>query len=80
MRVSSCSSLLKNNVFRYNGEESDFLETHLHKNVRFLLSFKKKKKSHSVFNKEAIDSSDDTTKEPAKAWRLLMLLLLIVLG
>jgi hypothetical protein len=54
-------------VFRYNGEESDFLETHLHKNVRFLLSLKKKKKSHSVFNKEAIDSSDDTTKEPAKA-------------
>ena len=44
-------------MFRYNGEESDFLK-HLHKNGRFLLSFKKKKKSHSVFNKEAIDSSE----------------------
>ncbi len=50
------------------------------KTFAFYFPLKKKKKSHSVFNKEAIDSSDDTTKEPAKAWRLLMLLLLIVLG
>ena len=36
---------------------------------RSLFTFlKKKKKSHSVFNKEAIDSSDDT-KGPAKAWQ-----------
>ena len=74
---------LKNNAFRYNGEESDFWK-HLSactQNGPFSFPSKKKEITFSVFTKEAIDSSETTQqKDTKKAWRLLMLLLLIVLG
>ena len=80
MRVSSLLSL-KNNVFRYNGEESDFLETLVH-TKRSLFTFLQKKRNYILiaFKEEEEEEEEKEAQKDTRACLLLLLLIILLLG